>query len=66
MTLEQYIRALGDHHFFLNVGIPSSIMKTVERGEPIAESYAKKICAYLSKEFERPITIADIKGLKTC
>jgi hypothetical protein len=68
MTLEQYINALGENeaHFFIQIGIPGGIWKTVKRGEPIAEAYAKKICVYLSKEFDRPIDVRDIAGLKTC
>lgn len=67
-TLEQYINALGETHlgFLSTLHIGHHIMKTIARGEPIAESKAKLICDKLSKEFGRPITIADIKDLKTC
>jgi hypothetical protein len=67
MKLEQYIRAIGDDSaFFTNSGMSSHIMKTISRGEPIAESYAQKIVDKLSKEFGRPITINMVSDLKTC
>jgi hypothetical protein len=68
MTLEQYIKALGESpgHFLMQAGVSGGIWKTIQRGEPIAEAYAKKIAAYLSQEFDRTISIHDISGLKVC
>lgn len=68
MTLQQYIDALGGDSlsFCTKAGVPHGIMKTLGKDQPIAESYANRVCVYLTKEFERPITIADIKDIKTC
>lgn len=68
MKLDQYIRALGmtEGHFFLEAKVPPGIAHTVERGEPVAESYARRIVEFLSKEFQRPITLRDVEDLRTC
>ena len=69
MTLEHYIKALGmtEGAFFFKLGMPLGLLKTLTHDElPICKAYAEKICVFLSQEFQRPITITDIKDLKVC
>jgi hypothetical protein len=68
MILQQYIDALGGNSlsFCVKAGVPHGIMKTIAKEDPIAESYANRICTYLTKEFGRPIALADVKDIKIC
>jgi hypothetical protein len=68
MTLEEYRRALGltRYAFLEAIGEPrhSELLKHAESRRPIAAIKAEAICSYLSKEFQKPIKIKDVKGLE--
>ena len=67
MTIKEYARALGvaDDYVYGQAKVPPGIKQIIDAGEPIAQSYAQKICDWLSREYNRIITIEDITGLKT-
>ncbi len=70
MTLEEYLRGLGMHTIVLyrmgySTGVPDDAIKAAMEGRPIAHSYAVRMAAYLSQEYEREILPEDIVGLNT-
>ena len=75
MTFEALFAALGHdstQRCSQQAGLPLSLVEqaalppdaTTGQGTPIAESYARRICAWLSKEYERDIShLEHVAGL---
>lgn len=68
LTLAEHRKALGLSVSQLAqlAGVDKKVIVEAEylKGGPIAKVKAEKIAAALSKEYERPITINDVVGLK--
>ncbi len=68
MTLKEYLESLGhlsQYRMRDAVSLATDIIDTALKGKPTALTYAQKIAAYLSREFDRDIQVTDIKELKT-